>query len=235
VTKPLPKPNDAEPRHTSMPAAWRIGLPFPIGPRVEDPVRISEFSERLARLSWSKESDHASLRVVFDCVAQLTLAEIRYYYCRRAIARRWSQILRFIAWTSGTAALLVPLVSPIWPSAPKTFLSWGYLAAGFAGALLVAESVLVGSAAHHRYVKTQLDLEKRFSIFALEWQALMITFQASEDANRAEPLVHRAVKYCGQLHESLGVETTEWGVEREQALAELRRHSADKKSREGGS
>ena len=61
---------------------------WPIGPRVEDPVRLKEFSDDLGVLRWDDSSRRKSLIEVFDQLSRLAHAELRYYYKRRKAASR---------------------------------------------------------------------------------------------------------------------------------------------------
>ncbi len=132
-------PQPAMQRHTTMPAKWRLGWPYPIGPRVEDPVRIAEFTERIGKLNWGLQDQRASLNSLFVGLSDLAHAEIRYYYSRRVSSRRLSRTFRFLAWLLGTMGLMVPVVRPVLTGTPDILLSWGYIAFALAGAVLVAD------------------------------------------------------------------------------------------------
>lgn len=215
----------------SMPAKW--SLPWPPGsqPRVEDPIRIVQLTERLAALSWKAQEQRESLRVLFECLSNLTHAQIRYYYERRCSSRRFSRSCRIAAWLFGTAGVLVPVVAPVWTSAPANLLSWGYVAFALAGSALVADTAFAGSAAHQRYTKTQLEIEQLYTLFAIEWQALLAGLDVAPGAERFTAAIRRAVTYCGALHQALGVETAAWQVTMDKAREALARVASAKEGK----
>jgi hypothetical protein len=196
--------------------------------RVEDPARIVNLTERLAALSWKAQEQRESLRVLFECLADLTQAEIRYYYDRRVSSRRLSRICRVIAWLFGTAGVMVPVVAPAWPGAPANLLSLGYIAFALAGSALVADTAFAGSVAHQRYTKTQLALEQLYTVFAIEWQAFVASVDVAPSQERVSAAIGRAVTYCGALHEVLGTETTEWRITMDKAREALNRLASAK-------
>jgi hypothetical protein len=165
-----------------MPADWRIGLWWPIGPRVEDPVRLKMFSDALRILHWDGSERRNSLVVVFDQLSALAHAELRYYYMRRKAASRRAAAFRFMAWLLGTLGVLAPVVNPLFDAPPPKLLSWGFLAIALAGAFLVADTVFSGTEGHGRYVTTQLKIEGLFTKFALEWQALLVLYDSHHSA-----------------------------------------------------
>jgi hypothetical protein len=199
--------------------------------RVEDPARIVHLTERLAALSWKAQEQRESLRVLFECLSDLTHAEIRYYYDRRVSSRRLSRICRILAWLFGTAGVLVPVVATAWPRAPGNLLSLGYIAFALAGSALVADTAFAGSAAHQRYTKTQLALEQLYTLFAIEWQALIASLDISPGPERVAAAIRRAVAYCGALHEVLGAETDEWRTTMDKAREALNRLASTKEAR----
>jgi len=216
-------PNSA--RHSTMPASWRIGRWWPIGPRVEDPIRIKEFSDALRTLSWDQASRRASLIVVFDQLSSLAHAELRYYYMRRKAASRRAATFRFLAWLLGTVGVLTPVVHPLLESPPAKFLSWGFLAIALAGACVVADTVFSGTEGHGRYVTTQLKLERLFSKFSLEWQALLVLYDSQPSPESAASLIERAIVYADSFHESLDSETAKWRATMQRVREELAKNS----------
>jgi hypothetical protein len=62
-------------KHSTMPANWRIGKWWPIGPRVEDPIRIKLLTDAIADLTWSSQNTRQSLSVIFDQLSLLAHAE----------------------------------------------------------------------------------------------------------------------------------------------------------------
>jgi hypothetical protein len=101
-------------------------------------------------------------------------------------------------------------------------LSWGYLAFGVGGAVLIFDTVFAGTQAHQRYTATQLELEKIYTVFALEWQAQVLKLTASRSPESALELVNRAVAFTTELHRVMGAETSAWQVTVNKALAELK-------------
>lgn len=210
-----------------MPAAWRIGMWWPIGPRVEDPIRLKEFSDALRVLSWDQASCKNSLVVVSDQLCNLAHAELRYYYMRRKAASRRATAFRFLAWLFGTVGVLTPVVHPLLESPPEKFLSWGFLAIALAGAFVVADTVFSGTEAHARYVTTQLKLERLLSKFQLEWQALRVLYDSQPSPESAASLIERAIVFADSFHESLDSETAEWKATMQHVRAELAKHTKD--------
>ena len=197
-------------KHSTMPADWRIGMLWPVGPRVEDPIRLKEFSDALSALRWEGSSRRASLIAVFDQLSRLAHAELRYYYMRRKAARRRAVAFRFMAWLLGTLGVLAPVVNPLFDTPPPKLLSWGFLAIALAGSFVVADTVFSGTEGHGRYVTTQLKIEGLFSKFALEWQALLVLYDDQPTAQSAAHLIERAIVYADSFHDSLSSETAEW-------------------------
>lgn len=203
-------------------------------PPIEDPIRIAAFTDALASLDWAPDAYKASLEVLFRRLSDLTHAEIRYYYSRRCSSRRVSKVCRFLAWVLGTVGILVPLVHPaLGAQAPKEILSWGYIAFGAAGAVMICDTVFAGTQAHQRYTATQLELEKIYTVFALDWQArlLKLTSDAQAEsalstkdatANSALELVDGAVAFANELHRAMGAETSAWQETVNKGLAELK-------------
>lgn len=204
-----------------MPADWRIGMFWPIGPRVEDPIRLKEFSDALSALRWEDSARRTSLIAVFDQLSRLAHAELRYYYIRRKAASRRATAFRFMAWLLGTLGVLAPVVNPLFGTPPPKLLSWGFLAIALAGAFVVADTVFSGTEGHARYVTTQLKLEGLFSKFALEWQALLVLYDDQPTAETAANLIERAIVYANSFHESLNSETAEWQATMQRVREEL--------------
>ncbi len=191
-------------------------------PPVEDPVRITRFTAAISQLDWVPTNYKASLDVLFRELGDLTHAEIRYYYSRRTSSRVLSRVCRFLAWALGSFGLLIPLIYPVLGTeAPKTFLSWGYIAFGLAGSVLIADSVFAGTQANQRYVKAQLELEQLYTVFSLEWQALLVKLDSSK-VDTALALIDRAVNYSKAFHSSMGNETSQWQKAMNDAIDELR-------------
>ncbi|OYD50533.1 hypothetical protein CBY09_10875 [Acidovorax kalamii] len=203
-------------------------MPWPIGPRVEDPIRIKEFTSALNALRWDITIARASLATVFDELGRLAHAEIRYYYARRKVAGWRGAWFRGLAWLFGTAGVLVPVIHPILLDPPKTFLSFGYLAIAGAGALLVADSVFGGSAAHGRFTTTQLKLEHVYEKFSLEWQVLLAAYDAQPEAHAAVRLLERAISFVDALHGEIASETAAWKVTLQEIKEELERQQKAK-------
>lgn len=200
------------PRHKIMPWKWTIGCLWPVGPRVEDPIRVKEFSDALATLAWDASSTRSSLNVVYRELSTLVLAELRYYYKRRKQAGRKAAFFRFLAWGFGTVGVLVPVIRPVIENPPANFLSVGYLAIALAGSFIVADTVFGGTEGHSRYATTQLRIEHMYSCFSIEWQALLVAYDAQPSAIAATALLARAIAYADAFHQSIGSETAEWKV-----------------------
>lgn len=190
---------------------------------VESPARIVAFTNAIAALDWTPAAYQRSLEVLFRQLSELVQAEIEYYYARRCSSRRVSKTCRLLAWLAGTAGVMIPLVQPaLGTSAPAQLLSWGYVAFGAAGAILIFDTVFAGTQAHQRYTATQLELEKIYTIFALEWQARQLDFEARRDNATARALIDRCISFATEMHRALGTETSAWQVTVNEALAELK-------------
>lgn len=213
-------------KHTTMPADWRIGKWWPIGPRVEDPVRIKLLSEAISSLTWDSQKTRQSLAVVFDQLSILAHAELRYYYMRRKAAGKRATFFRICAWSLGTAGLLIPLAQPLLKDPPSNLLAWGYLAIATAGAFVVADTVFSGTEGQARYVITQLDLERQYTQFSLEWQALLIAYDSQPSPESAVALIEKAIGYAESFHKALASETAEWKETMAKVKAELKQQSA---------
>lgn len=193
-----------------MPPDWRIGVFWPVGPRVEDPIRIKLLSDAISSLSWTPKDMRESLLEVFNQLSILTHAELRYYYARRKAAGRRAVIFRIVAWTLGSAGLLLPLLQPLIQPPLPNLLAWGYLSIAVAGSFVVADKVFSGTEGHSRYVGTQLDLERQYTQFALEWQASMVLYDVQPSAKGAVELLALALKYADSFHKALASETSDW-------------------------
>jgi hypothetical protein len=192
-------------------------------PPIEDPTRIDAFTNAIAGLDWQASAYRASLDVVFKQLSELTQAELRYYYMRRCSSRRVSKACRFLAWFFGTAGILIPLLQPaIGESAPKSLLSWGYVAFGGAGAVLIFDNVFAGTRAHQRYTATQLDIEKIYTIFVLEWQARLLQLHSNSSPQSVLALLDRAIAFSTEFHRAMGAETSEWQETVNKSLTELK-------------
>jgi hypothetical protein len=190
---------------------------------VEDPARIAAFTQAVASLDWASTSFKASFQVLFSCLSELVQAEIRYYYDRRCSSRRLSKVCRFLAWACGTAGLLIPLVQPVLgEEAPEHLLSWGYVAFGAAGAVLIFDAVFAGTQAHQRYTATQIELEKIYTVFALEWQARLLKLAKDNSTDSALELVAGAVAFATEMHRAMGAETSSWQETVNKGLSELK-------------
>jgi hypothetical protein len=212
--------NEATPSASDRNPDWSFLLRTPA---VEDPIRISRFTERLAALGWVQDQLRTSLTTVFSELSALAQAELRYYYLRRDGSRKLSRLCRLGAWSLGSLGILVPLLHPVLEGlVPKNFLSWGYVAFGIAGVILVADNVFAGTQAHQRYVRAQLEIEKIYTVFALEWQALMIKHDSAPSADSASALLARAIEFSTAFHGSMGSETAEWQKAMNDGLAELK-------------
>lgn len=190
---------------------------------VEHPSRISLFTNAIASLPWASQSYKASLDVIFLELSKLAYAEIEYYYGKRVSSRRISGICRFLAWLLGSIGILVPLLKPVFGEhLPSDFLSWGYVAFGFSGVILLFDSLFSGTQAHQRYTTSQLELEKTFTVFSLEWQARTVKLSAEPTAASAIDLLERSVVFVNEIHRVLGVETSSWQEAVNKSLEELK-------------
>ena len=119
--------------------------------------------------------------------------------------------------------ILVPLIQPLLGEhAPAQFLSWGYLAFGAAGVVMIFDTVFAGTQAHQRYTSTQLELEKIYTIFSLEWQARLLKLTTDMSSESALELVSRAIAFATELHRAMGAETSAWQENVNKGLAELK-------------
>lgn len=207
-------------KHKLDPFRWRIGLPYPFGPKVEDPVRVTQFSETLRIVDPTNSGNE-----IFALVGELANAEIRYYYLRRVQARRLSTLLHYMAWLFGTVGILVPVAGHILSDLPENFLSWGYYFFALAGSVLVADNVFGGTNSHHRYVKTQLDIERIFELYALDAKRIFVSNILASDAEKSVLLIDRSVEFIEQMHLVLGTETAEWKKAVDLTKLELQRHA----------
>lgn len=213
------------PKHAVMPANYRIGKWWPIGPRVEDPIRIKLLTDAVSLLTWNSQNTRQSLRVIFDQLSILAHAELRYYYMRRKAAGRRATFFRVCAWSFGTVGLLTPLFQPLLIDPPINLLAWGYLAIATAGAFVVADTVFSGTEGQARYVITQLDLERQYTRFSLEWQALLIAYENQPSPEGAVALIEKAINYAESFHKALASETAEWKDTMAKVKAELKQQS----------
>lgn len=192
-------------------------------PPIEHPVRILRFREAIAAIEWKPGEVLASLNVLFSELGELAQAEINYYYKQRVTSRRVSWWCRFFAWSLGAVGILVPLLHPILGAcAPENFLSWGYLAFGMAGLVLLLNNLFGGSQAHYRYTKTQLALEHLCQSFSLRWQRGLVSHNQSPSAEGAIQLIDEARAFVESLHEVLASETDEWKTDLDKSLSEAK-------------
>ena len=190
---------------------------------IEDPSRLVAFTDALASLDWKSDSYHLSAEILFRRLSDLMQAEVQYYYERRRQSRMISKACRFIAWLLGTVGILIPLIQSIWEEKPPVqLLPWGYIAFGAAGAALIFDNVFAGTQAHQRYTATQLELEKVYTVFALEWQAQLLKLTTDRSPESALQLVNRAVAFATELHRVMGAETFAWQEAVNKALSELK-------------
>jgi hypothetical protein len=197
-------------RHILTHASWRIGRSWPLGLPVEDPIRLREFSQKMAELNWGNNHVRVSITAIFEEVSRLVQAELQYYYQKRQAASRRAKIFRFAAWTSGSLGILTPIVYPLWINPPENFLSWGYLAVALSGIFVVADKVFSGSEAHARFVSTQLKLEYSYSKFVMEFQILLLAYDNGPTPINAINIIAKVLNFIDIFHDSLGAETTEW-------------------------
>lgn len=190
---------------------------------IEHPSRISLFTNAIASLAWTNQSYKASVDVLFLELSKLTYAEIQYYYGKRVSSRRVSEICRFLAWLTGSIGILVPLLKPVLGEhSPPEFLSWGYVAFGFSGVILLFDSHFSGTQAHQRYTTSQLELEKIYTVFSLEWQARVVKLSTEPTPASVLALVERAVAFTNELHRVLGAETSSWQEAVNKSIEDLR-------------
>jgi hypothetical protein len=189
--------------------------------RTEDPSRIAAFAEALKSLAWDEGSYRASLDVLFSQISTLAQCEIQYYYERRSKSRRTSMICRFLAWTASAVGILIPLIHLVCADAPKTFLSWGYLAFGLVGVVLIFDTLFDGTQAHQRYSQSQLEVEKAYTIFAIEWQALLLGLTTEKGPSAPLKVLDRAVAFASELHRVLGSDTSLWQQTVNKGLTDL--------------
>jgi hypothetical protein len=108
---------------------------------------------------------------------------------------------------------------------PPDLLARGYLAIAAAGAFVVADNVFSGTEGHARYVITQLDLERQYTQFSLEWQALLIAYDSQPSPQGAIALIEKAVSYAESFHKALASETVEWKATMAKVKEELKQQS----------
>lgn len=196
---------------------------------IEDPIRLDLFIRHVRGLAWDDAHRSESLQALFDGVTGLEKAEIVYYYRRRVGARLRSRICRTGAWMLGAVAVLVPVVKPWTPTAWPDFLAVGYVAIALAGALLLSDTSFAGTTAFQRYVRTQLELERLYELFIVEWQGLILAFDsapADEAKAAALVLIARADKFLEAVHLALGTETKGWQSDMDAGLKDLRQQAA---------
>lgn len=192
-------------------------------PPIEDPARIARFRDAIAVLVWEPATYRDSVNVLFKELSDLAYAEIRYYYSRRSSSRRLSWWCRALAWLAGAVGIVVPLLHPILgDGAPESFLSWGYLAFGFAGVVLLLNTLFAGSQAHHRYTKTQLELEHLYEAFSLRWHRCLVDLDANPTADAVGSLIDEARAFVESFHETLATETVEWKKDVDEGLSEMK-------------
>jgi hypothetical protein len=208
--------------HSVNPASWRVGLPWPLGPRVEDPVRLKEFGEAIRSLAWTQKEARESLDILFHHISKLTQGEVRYYYMRRKWARLISWWLNVGTWTLGTCGVLIPFAQPLVKS--ESLLQWGYLALAFAGTLVIADRLFLATEGHSRYTTTQLEVEAAFSDFALAWNVKMFAVDRHNTEASVLEALTLAQGYAKELHVTLGLETAEWIEKRRKAQKETEKY-----------
>jgi len=122
-----------------------------------------------------------------------------------------------------STGILVPLLHPALKSVvSESFLSWGYIAFGAVGVVLIADNVFAGTEAHKRYSKTQFEIERLYTIFALEWQALLSKYDTSPTLELATESIEKGVAYVKAFHSIMGTETSEWHKALDAGVNELR-------------
>jgi len=190
---------------------------------IEHPNRIERYAEALSKLTWQEASQRNSLEVLFNELSELTYAELQYYYGRRVSSRGKSQIFRLIAWSLATVGLLIPLLSPVVKDPiPPNFLSYGYIAFALAGSVLLADNLFAGTNSFLRNTKTQLEIERLYSIFSIEWHATLAAYDAKPSTDTLAKAFERAVDYVKALHTTMGTETAAWETALEAGVGELR-------------
>lgn len=198
------------------------GWLFAVGtPPVEDPIRLERFQDLTGSLSWAPENRSTALRSIYTALNDLAYAEVRYYFERRQHGKWLSTACRLVAWLTGAVGLLLPLIPPVWPTAPANFTSWGYIAFAIAGSALVANSIFGGTDGHRRFVSTQLDVERLLTLFRLDWQRLFMEYEANPTTERASALIARSTLFVEALHAALSSETALWGKQLAEAITDL--------------
>lgn len=201
--------------HSVSTADWRVGLPWPLGPRVEDPVRVKEFADAVRGLVWTEASSRESLDTLFHHLAKLARAEVQYYYMRRKGARLKAAWIQFGTWVLATVGVLVPFIQPL--VVGRDILPWGYLSLAIAGALVVADRLFLASEGHGRYTTTQLRIEGAFSEFSLKWCEALLEVDRLPTLTAVRKAIQLAQEFASVLHVSLGAETAEWVEQRKKA------------------
>lgn len=88
--------------------------------------------------------------------------------------------------------------------------------------ILLFDSLFSGTQAHQRYTTSQLELEKIYTVFSLEWQARAVKLSAEPTDASALDLLERSVAFANELHRVLGAETSSWQEAVNKSLEDLK-------------
>ena len=184
--------------------------PFKRAPAVEDPKRLDAFLAETGKLEWSPPSRAASLEQLFASINSLAQSEITYYYRMRRQTRWISVGTRGVAWITGTLGLLAPLVGATCASHKSNWSQWGFVFLGVAASSLAANALFEGSAGHSRFVSAQLELERRLTLFRLEWFSLRAPMAQPPTDESLQAALELFRTFVGGVYATLGEETSAW-------------------------
>lgn len=185
--------------------------------RANNPERLKVYLDSTGKLGWGTNNLDA-LDIVFSELAKLVYEDVLYYERARKRHRFFSQSTRFLAWLSGTAGLLIPLITAAGPSSmPGT--GWGYPLLAASGSLLLFNRGLGATSGHVRYAIAQFALENRITLFQLEWSAWRAKQTRAPAPNEQTPSTTVTAEgielfkaFVKETYLIVQKETTEWGA-----------------------
>jgi hypothetical protein len=196
---------------------------------IEDPQRIKNFFDAIKNLDWSDPV--SSLNTLFEKSFELIKFEIEYYYIARKSKKRLSALLRSGALLFGSLGILAPLaeLADLYNSA-----SYGYLFLAAAGAFLTANNLFGGTSGHIRFVTTQLELEKKVNLGAIQWNKLKKKHHDTKDKSKIEDEMFKFILATMENCYSLVLnETSEWNKALKSAVEDYEKNMKKNKKGQG--
>jgi hypothetical protein len=161
---------------------------------------------------------------------------IYWYERNRMWKRSASRLFRALSIVAVAIGTLCPLIDAAYPSTPRNFGQWGYVAFALAAAFVGADRFFGLSSSWMRYMVARLELDRALKEFRFEWTRLTAELQGKPLSIENFQVCLKAIQtFTLRVQDIIKQETEGWITEFQRSLAELEKAvKAEVKARKPG-